>query len=243
MLRSATGIVCNSQATLDELTRYAKTRTGPSSGKLPPTVVAPLGSSKPAAIANDRPFGAPYFVMLGTIEPRKNHWMILHVWRALAARMGQAAPRLVIIGQRGWNCENVVDMLERCDSLRGLVHELPRCTDRELHAWLGHAQALLFPSFAEGFGLPLVEALARGTPVIASDLASFRQAAGDVPEYADPLDGRHWLELIQDYRRTDSQRRVAQIARIAQYAAPDWDQHFRIVERFLQDLSLCSRHD
>ena len=59
----------------------------------------------------------PYFLQCGTIEPRKNHLTMLHVWRELVARHGTAAPKLVIVGARGWENENIVDLLERCAAL------------------------------------------------------------------------------------------------------------------------------
>jgi len=142
---------------------------------------------------------APYFVVLSTIEPRKNHWFLLQMWRRLVETMGDSAPRLVIIGQRGWECENVAYMLERSEKLKGFVFEYSNCTDEELATYLHHAQALLFPSFAEGYGMPLVEALAFGVPVIASDLPVFREVAGEIPEYVDPLDGKRWAELVKEY--------------------------------------------
>jgi glycosyltransferase involved in cell wall biosynthesis len=92
------------------------------------------------------------------------------------------------------------------------------------------------PSFAEGFGLPVVEALAAGVPVIASDLPAFRELAGDIPEYADPLDGARWLELVREYARPDSARRAAQLERIRGFRAPTWKEHFAIVDNFLDSL-------
>ena len=109
--------------------------------------------------------------MLGTIEPRKNHWFMLHVWRRIVEESGGNAPKLVVIGRRGWECENVVDMLERCESLKDAVVEQSNCSDHDLQVWLQHARALLFPSFVEGYGMPLVEALTMQVPVIASDRA------------------------------------------------------------------------
>ncbi len=179
---------------------------------------------------------APYFVVLGTIEPRKNHWLLLQLWRKLVERMGEHAPRLVIIGQRGWECENVVDLLERCEPLRGYVLELPACSDAELSTWLKHAQALLFPSFAEGYGIPLVEALSLGVPVIASALPVFREIAGDIPEYLDPLDGSGWMARIEAYADPDFSGRLAQLDRVAGFVPPAWSSHFQIVEEFLERL-------
>jgi glycosyltransferase involved in cell wall biosynthesis len=183
-----------------------------------------------------RPLATPYFVMLGTIEPRKNHWFILHVWRRLVEQLGAAAPKLVVIGRRGWECENVVDILERCESLRGVVIEETHCSDAQLHAYLQHAQALLFPSFVEGYGMPLAEALALKVPVLASDLGVFHEIADDIPDYLDPLDGPGWLAHIHAYAQPHSPERDAQLSRIERFREPTWAEHFEHVDGFLETL-------
>ena len=152
------------------------------------------------------------------------------------ADLGAAAPRLVVIGQRGWECENVVDMLDRCEPLRGVVIEHSGCSDEELVTYLHHAQALLFPSFAEGYGMPLVEALSLGVPVIASDLPVFEEIAGDVPEYIDPLDGRRWREVIEAYSYPGSAPRLAQRGRIERFEVPGWESHFAKVDAFIEQI-------
>lgn len=233
LLRTGAGIVTNSQATLDELQDFARGRGLP----LPPAVAAPLApATLPDAAGTTPPLAEPYFVMVGTIEPRKNHLLLLHLWRDLARRLGQAAPRLVVIGQRGWECENVVDMLERCEALRGVVIERPGCSDAELARHLRHARALLFPSFAEGYGMPLVEALMVGTPVIASPLPAFREVAGDIPDYLDALDGPGWAEAVLDYAAPGSARRAAQVQRMQGFRMPTWQRHFDVVESLLDQL-------
>jgi glycosyltransferase involved in cell wall biosynthesis len=232
MLALAAGIITNSEATLAELHRHTQGSARP----LPPTAAAPLAPGLPVITPGPRPLGTPYFVILGTIEPRKNHWLLLHIWRHIVADLGEAAPRLVIIGQRGWECENVDDMLERCEPLRGMVFEHPRCSDAELITYLHHAQALLFPSFAEGYGMPLIEALSLGVPVLASDLPVFEEIAGGVPEYIDPLDGRRWREVIEAYTPADSAPRAAQLARLKGFRVPDWATHFAKVDALLEPL-------
>jgi glycosyltransferase involved in cell wall biosynthesis len=232
VLTTARGIIVNSQATLEAMQEYAAEEQQP----MPPAAVAPLAPPQWPLAGNEPPLQAPYFIMLGTIEPRKNHWLILHVWRQLIARLGAAAPRLLVVGQHGWECENVVDMLERCAVLKGFVFERSRCSDAELATCMQHAQALLFPSFAEGYGMPLVEALALGLPVIASDLPAFREVGGTVPEYLDPLDGRRWADLIVDYASPESPCRRAQVRRLAGFAAPTWPAHFAQVEALLDHL-------
>jgi glycosyltransferase involved in cell wall biosynthesis len=127
-------------------------------------------------------------------------------------------------------------MLERCEALRGLVHERSGCSDLELARYLGHARALLFPSFAEGYGMPLVEALALGTPAIASTLPVFREVAGNVPDYLDPLDGPGWTQAILDYAAPESPLRAAQLQRMAGFRTPTWQRHFETVESLLERL-------
>jgi glycosyltransferase involved in cell wall biosynthesis len=232
MLSTGRGLIVNSVATRDELMAYAAERCV----AVPPCAVALLAPAKLPEPYRGRPLEKPYFVVLGTIEPRKNHSLLLHIWRQLVAELGDAAPQLVVIGQRGWECEQVVDLLDSCAALRGQVTELPRCDDRELATWLAHAQALLFPSFIEGFGMPLVEALTLGVPVIASDLQVFREIAGEIPHYLDPLDGPGWRRAVLEFVRPGSIERQTQIRRMANYVPPTWDQHFAVVEELLREI-------
>jgi glycosyltransferase involved in cell wall biosynthesis len=233
VLRMSRGIVVNSRDTETALMQHA----GKSGLRCPPIAVAPLAPRLAAPSAPGlRPVPGPYFVILGTIEPRKNHLLLLDIWRALAKGQCEPPPKLLVIGQRGWEFQSVADVLDRGEALQGVVFERNDCGDAELANLLQHAQALLMPTFAEGFGLPVAEALAAGAPVIASDLPVFRESAGDIPEYADPLDGARWRELILDYARPDSARRRAQLGRIARHRPASWARHFEIVDHFLETL-------
>jgi len=232
MLTMGRGILANSKATLEQLSEYADRHKLP----LPPTAVAHLAPADLSIVDSCPMLNTPYFVTLGTIEPRKNHWMLLQIWRRLIEEMGDAAPRLVVIGQRGWECENVIDLLERCTQLRGFVFEYSSCTDSELATWMSQAQGLLFPSFTEGYGMPLVEALTLGVPVIASDIPVFHEIAGNVPEYVDPLDGLGWAKQIIAYMQADSPSRQGQLLRIQHYSTPTWETHFDQVEALLEQV-------
>lgn len=232
MLAVGKGIVMNSAATRDELLVYAQQR----GLTVPPHAVALLAPARLPQPTATRPLAGPYFVMLGTIEPRKNHLLLLHLWRQLVLELGDAAPRLVVIGQRGWECEQVVDILDRCPALHGFVVEKTDCDDAEMATLLHHAQALLFPSFVEGFGIPLIESMMLCVPVIASDLKVFHEIAGGIPEYLDPLDGLGWKRLILEYSRPDSARSRAQRESLSGYAAPTWEQHFMQVDALLWSL-------
>lgn len=230
VLHFASGIITNSQDTLNHLQDYADEIGQP----VPTAVAAHLGISDFIEPSSIQPIAQPYFVILGTIEPRKNHYLLLLIWRKLIEELGTQTPRLLIIGQRGWECENVIDLLERCSSLRTHVTELPSCSDLELITYLKHAQALLFPSFVEGYGIPLIEALALGTPVIASDLAVFHEIAGSIPDYLDPLDSIRWIKQIKAYCADNNEFRQAQLNRMANFVQPTWATHFQRVEELME---------
>ena len=232
VLETAATVLVNSQATATALAQFAAASGQP----LPPVRVVPLAPGLRAHPPGPRLLDAPYFLVVATIEPRKNLAFLLQVWCRLAERHRERTPRLVIVGRRGWECENVVDLLERCEPLRGLVLERGPCPDAELSTWMHHARALLFPSFVEGYGLPLMEALQAGTPVLASDLAVFREIAGDIPEYLDPLDGPSWLKRIEQYADPNGDLRSAQLARMQGFSAPTWAQHFAVVDQLIADL-------
>jgi glycosyltransferase involved in cell wall biosynthesis len=227
----ADGVAVNSAATAASLRAELAAR-----GLPPPAMaVAPLGLPPrhvpaPPATGED----APYFVCLGTIEPRKNHLLLLHLWRDLAARLGEAAPRLLLIGRRGWENENILDLLDRCAALRGLVRECGTPGDAAVASLLAGSRALLFPSFAEGYGLPLAEALSLGVPALCSDLPALREVGGAVPDYIDPLDGPAWRRAVLDYADPASPARAAQLRRLAHWRAPNWDDHFAAVDALLE---------
>jgi glycosyltransferase involved in cell wall biosynthesis len=219
-------IVVNSEATKLSLQRFAER-----SAKSRPIYVAPLGIHPiPDITPKSDPLSRPYFLCLGTIEPRKNHLLLLHIWRRMAETMPEIdIPQLVLVGRRGWENENIIDMLDRSPRLKGLVIEKGRADDKELTGLLAGARALLMPSFVEGYGLPVAEALAARVPVIASDLDVFREIAGSVPDYIDPLDGPKWLSTILNFAATDSPERAAQLDRLTDWSPPKWEDHFDLV--------------
>jgi glycosyltransferase involved in cell wall biosynthesis len=230
----AAGIIGNSQATIDALVPHMRNGLD---GRA--VCVAHFGADAPDIFGNmaqDLP-ERPYFVYISTIEPRKNHLLLLNIWRRLVERMGDQAPVLVLIGKRGWENENVIDILERGESLRGHVIEAGEVSDNRMHALVAGARAMLMPSFAEGFGMPVVEALAAGVPVICSDIIAHREVGGDAPDYLDPLDGLGWMNAIDAYSRADAPARMAQITRLSTWRAPTWRDYFDIVTDLIEDVT------
>ncbi len=232
MLQTGRGVIFNSRHTARDWESHLQEQ---GAGSAQPSLVAPLGCEELPPGDSQPPIASPYFLYLGTIEPRKNHLLLLHVWREWQALEGAQVPRLVLLGRRGWECEQVADLLERCPGLQDLVLERQAGSDQEIATWLRHARALVFPSFAEGYGLPLVEALSVGTPVLASDLPAFRESAGAIPDYLHPLDGPGWLAALRDYAH-DGPRRRAQMERIRGFRTWRWQDHFQLVDGFLGEI-------
>ena len=231
VLDSAAGVIANSAQTRDALAGFAMREHRPT----PPCEVAWLASPNLVEPAIVPPPSRPTFVMIGTIEGRKNHLLLLHIWEKLARELGPTTPKLVLIGQRGWEADEVFALLDRSPRLKGYVRELGRCDDATMLGWLDQARALLMPSFIEGFGIPVIEALQRGVPVIASDLPVFREIAGEIPLYLDPLDGQGWEAAIRAYCG-DAPDRERQLAAMPSFHAPSWDDHFAKVDGWLASL-------
>ena len=225
-------VIVNSEGTGAALAPFLRR-----AGRTPPVVIAHLGVHA-LALRPPAPRLAPrpaYFVIVSTIEPRKNHLLLFNVWRRLAAELGPATPHLHVVGHRGWHNEAVFDVLDRSTSLRPHLTEHPNLSDAAVAELLAGARAVLMPSFAEGYGLPVAEALSVGTPVVCSDLATLRDVGGAAPEYLDPLDGPAWCAAVRDYADPHSPRRAAQLGRLAAWRPPTWARHFERVDPYLSD--------
>ncbi|WP_098104750.1 glycosyltransferase family 1 protein [Novosphingobium sp. PC22D] len=232
-LRSAAGIIVNSHATARDLAAFSKAQSLP----LPPTLPAALAGAPLAAPRARAPIAEPYFVCVGTIEPRKNHMLLLQVWLAIAAQLGRETPRLVIVGQWGKGSGAVREALRASPALQRHVTVMDRCPDEDLAGLVSGAVALLKPTLAEGFGLPLVEALRLGTPVIASDLPCFREIGQGVPTLLDPEDAHAWTRTVLGFASsTGDPERRRQLAMMPSFAPPTWDDHFARVEAWMERL-------
>lgn len=230
-LAFASGIIVNSRATLDALRHFAESIHI----EVPTTLVAWLGGAVMAKNKAPNPLNRPYFVALGTIEGRKNHLLLLSVWQALAGRLGDRTPLLVIVGQRGWEADEVFEILDSDATLKTCVQEQGHCEDDALSTLIGGARALLMPSFVEGFGLPVIESLQLGTPVIASDLGVYREIGGGIPLLIDPNDPQSWEQAIVNYL-DDHPDRMRQLSAMPRYQPPTWNDHFAALEDWLKAL-------
>jgi glycosyltransferase involved in cell wall biosynthesis len=184
-------------------------------GRVPPGVVAPIGIAlaDPADAEIAQP-ERPYFVSLGTIEPRKNHAFLLDLWQRLPAA---GRPRLLILGRRGWADAALFARIAAAAD----VEERGGLSDTAVAHLLLGARALLFPSLAEGYGLPVLEAAALGTPVICPPHPVFQELLSADAVYLPLSDTYGWLEAVMRLTRAAE--------RWPTRAVPAWEDHFKAV--------------
>lgn len=128
-----------------------------------------------------------YFLYLGTLEPRKNIESLIEAYAQLRKKYGKEIPDLVIAGKRGWNFERIFALVQEYQIEEPVIFT-GYIKEKEIPFLLSGAIGFVFPSFYEGFGMPPLEAMACGTPVIASNVASIPEVVGDAGILIDPND-------------------------------------------------------
>jgi glycosyltransferase involved in cell wall biosynthesis len=179
--------------------------------------------------------GIPYFLVVSTIEPRKNHALLIEVWRSLIQR-GVSPPKLVLVGRRGWENQQTFRELDLAPDLQPYLVQVPSLPSAHLRTLMKNALAVLMPSFAEGYGIPVVEALSLGTPVICSDIPVFREISQDKALLRSPIDGRGWLEAVESMMKAGSALRETYAEKAREFRAPTWGGYFSNVQDFLATL-------
>ena len=203
-----------------------------------PIVTAHIGTvltpADPGAIPTDFDLSRPFFLSLGTIEPRKNHALLLDIWQDFCRAMPpEDVPELHIIGRRGWNNSDVFRVLDRDPMINRAVFEHNSLSDAAVRAHIAQSWGLLFPSHTEGFGLPLIEAAAFGVPIFCGENAIYHEILGDYPLYLSLSDPYPWQQGILGRagrkRESEADRRM----RAETVKLPDWKTHFDRIFRFV----------
>jgi glycosyltransferase involved in cell wall biosynthesis len=193
--------------------------------RIPHPLVLPAGGPACRNVALLPPvLHEPYVLMVGTIEARKNHAGMLRVWRRLLSTMPpKAVPMLVFAGKPGWLTADLMQQLDNAKWLGGKIRFIDQPPDSTLASLYQHCLFTLFPSFYEGWGLPVSESLSFGKPVAASNRPAITEAGGDFCAYFDPdnLDEAYTViaSLIEHPTRLAALReRIA-----AGFRAPRWE--------------------
>jgi glycosyltransferase involved in cell wall biosynthesis len=166
----------------------------------------------------------PFVLSVGTVQPRKNYPALVEAVAALRAR-GHALS-VVIAGGRGWMEDPIYAAIDALN-MRDHVHFIGFARDEDLPALYSMASCFALPSLYEGFGLPVLEAMACGTPVITSNLSSLPEVAGDAAILIPPQDIRALANALETVLTNDDRRRSMQQAGVRQAAQFSWDSSAR----------------
>jgi glycosyltransferase involved in cell wall biosynthesis len=213
-VRRSRALVCISQATADALLA----RFPQAAGKV---VVARLGVSPvltARAEAELPELPTPGFVLaVGTLEPRKNLPRLVEAYAALPRELQGAHP-LVVVGARGWQTGSTLAALR---SLGERCQMLGHVSDEDLAELYRRCDVFCYPSLGEGFGLPVLEAMAAGAAVVTSNLSSLPEVGGEAVEYVDPRDPASitaGLEALLDSPERRAELRERALERAAQFS-------------------------
>lgn len=174
-----------------------------------------------------------YILCVGTLELRKNHMILYYVYR-LAALRGITLPLLVIVGRKGWQGEGIYDLATEDPVVKKSMMIVTDASDGELSWLYTNAKYTIYPSFYEGWGLPVAESIAYGVPVLASRTSSIPEIAGDLIEYFDPISAEDILNRIQYME--DPRNLAKSVTKIKQYKPTTWDQTFSQINQGIKRL-------
>jgi len=181
------------------------------------------------------PHPRPYLLGLSNLYSYKNFERLIDAWRRLAERR-EGVPDLAIVGRAlepatGRRLERA---REACGALAPRVHLVGGVPYERVPDWYGHARAFAFPSLLETFGHPLLEAMASGTPVVASDTAVSREVGGDAARYADARDPEAFSRALEEVLFDAALRRDLVARGAARVARAGWDecarQHLQLLD-------------
>ncbi len=161
----------------------------------------------------------PQILAVGTLEPRKNLAMLL---RAFAAIRDEVPHRLVLVGPEGWLNDELHDTARELE-LGDRLLMTGFADDETLGGWYSSADLVAYPSRYEGFGLPLLEAMACGAPVLASDNSALPEVGGDAAVYVDPGDAGAWAAAMLDLLNDPERRSRLSDAGLARAAEFSWE--------------------
>jgi glycosyltransferase involved in cell wall biosynthesis len=168
-------------------------------------------------VANKYGVSKDYVLTVGTVVPHKNLVTLVEAMKILRAR-GELSFQLLVVGAKGWNNARLLEAVRRSGRSGEDIRFLGFVPEEDLPVLYSAACPFVFPSVYEGFGLPLVEAMACGVPIIASNTSSIPEVVGDAALLVPPTDPEAFAEAIlrvrsdKDLRRTMTERGVCRAA-------------------------------
>jgi glycosyltransferase involved in cell wall biosynthesis len=244
LARAADHVVAVSRTTAEELRRFL----GESGVPVPPISVAHPGADFDARVRaaarapRDDLARTPFVLCVATIEMRKNHELLYNVWDRLVARHGDRVPLLVLVGMVGWGVHDLLVRMRANRRVAQCIVLLGAVADEEL-VWLyEHCLFSVYPSFFEGWGLPVAESLGLGTPCVTSSAPAVVEAGGGLAAALDPLDFPAWLAEVERLAFEPAAREAA-ARRAREYRATSWREHGEAILHVIRDVRLALRRE
>lgn len=229
-------IICNASNTKAELHKLCEKLGIP----CPETVIVPLGANFKGDLQVEEHQvqkevvqavkSAPYLLMVGTVEPRKNHKLLLQAYRE---GLKQAGYHVIFAGYMGWNMEDFeADIKADPDYGKGIWH-FDGLDDKAIAYLYQNAKYLVFSSYIEGFGLPIVEAIVRGTPVLCADHPVYREVALEYPVWFEQDNAKDLCEKVVELHANPE--RYEQIKNtLGTYKPVSWEESFAQMLAYLK---------
>ncbi len=175
--------------------------------------------------------GARFVLCVGTIEARKNHTLLYYVYK-LAKERGITLPKIVVVGRRGWRADDIYNIISSDPDTKDLFVLMTDTSDEEL-SWLYNSCLFtIYPSFYEGWGLPVAESIVRGKVSLASGTSSMPEIAGKLIDYFNPYSADECLAMIQKLLVPKYLQQAED--RIKRYQKTSWDDTFRQVKSHME---------
>ncbi len=226
MLQHADAVIAISQATKDDLVRSFQVDPARipchGAGRRPRSICMRPQPEMLEQLRAGTGLVPPYLLAVGTLEPRKNLIALLHAY----ATLPPSVPPLVLAGGQGWGNNPLAAVIEQL-GLRERVRLIGYVPDEFLPALYSGAEFFVYPSLYEGFGLPVLEAMACGTPVITSNVSSLPEVAGNAAVLVNPKDVRSIADAISIVWQTPELRQRMRIEGLAQAATFTWQRTAR----------------
>jgi hypothetical protein len=175
-----------------------------------------------------------YLLCVGTLEARKNHTLLYYVYK-LARQRGIDLPRLMIVGRRGWKTDDLYELITKDPETKDKMIILDTISDQELSWLYGNALFTIYPSFYEGWGLPIAESIMRGIPCLSSSTSSMPEIAGDIIDYFSPLSTDECLQGVMNYLKPATLKSVRE--RLVAYQPHSWDATFKQVNKYIKEIA------
>lgn len=174
----------------------------------------------------------PYILMVGTLEPRKNHKLLLNAYENRLKNLGY---NIIFAGYMGWNMEQFEERLKSHPDFGKGIYHFSNLSDSSVAYLYRYARFLAFCSYSEGFGLPIIEALQRGTPVLAADVPVLREVGGEFCVWFEQDNAEMLCDVVEAYTKDMMQYEKLK-GKVKLFKAANWDETLSGINACLEEL-------